>query len=142
MIFASKYLRDAGTAAAVNNSAMGQYIHAAEPDGYIAPPLSGVWATAPYLHNGSVPTLYHLFNPETRPEKFYVGGQKQNYNLVGIDGVMRDGIWEYPAGYEPWSPPAIFDTNLPGLSNAGHETEFAPLSEDEKTALLEFLKTL
>lgn len=39
-----------------------------EPDGYVAPPLDGVWASAPYLHNGSVPTLWHLLHPEQRPE--------------------------------------------------------------------------
>ena len=40
----------------------------AEPDGYVAPPLDGVWASAPYLHNGSVPTLWHLFHADQRPK--------------------------------------------------------------------------
>ena len=38
-----------------------------EPDGYVAPPLDGVWASGPYFHNGSVPTLWHVLHPERRP---------------------------------------------------------------------------
>ncbi len=135
-------LTEAGTAAAVNGSDMSRYILAAQPQGYIAPPLTGIWASAPYLHNGSIPTLYHLMNSETRPEKFYVGGQKLNFERVGIDGQMRDGVWVYPDDYDPWSPPVLFDASLPGLSNQGHETEFEELSAEQKRALLEYLKTL
>ena len=38
-----------------------------DPGGYVAPPLDGIWASAPYFHNGSVPTLWHVLHPETRP---------------------------------------------------------------------------
>src|SRR5260370_40763791 len=38
-----------------------------EPGGYVAPPLDGIWASAPYLHNGSVPTLWHVLHPAERP---------------------------------------------------------------------------
>lgn len=135
-------LNNANTADAINSSVMGKYINAVDPLGYIAPPLDGIWATAPYFHNGSVPTLYHLFNPETRPVRFYVGGQKLNYDLVGIDGDLIEGVWTYPQDYEPWSPPILFDTSLSGHGAQGHEAEFNDLDEAQKKALIEYLKTL
>lgn len=109
--------------------------------GYVAPDLSGVWATAPYLHNGSVPTLWHLLHPDERPSRFRVGGHALDYELLGIAGEKRsDGVYDYPAGYLPWSTPVLFDTGEPGRSNAGHE--FRDLTEAEKRALLEYLKVL
>ena len=109
--------------------------------GYIAPDLGGVWATAPYLHNGSVPTLWHMLHAEQRPERFYVGGHMLDYELMGIAGAVGpDGVYRYPEGYEPWSRSALYDTREPGRSNAGHE--FRVLSEEQKCALLEYLKVL
>lgn len=111
--------------------------------GYVAPPLTGVWATAPYLHNASVPTLWHLLNPELRPARFLVGGHRLDYERVGIDGRLEaDGVYRYPDGYSPWARPRLYDTATPGLSNRGHEAESAGLTEEEKEALLEYLKLL
>jgi mono/diheme cytochrome c family protein len=111
--------------------------------GYVASRLSALWATAPYLHNGSVPTLWHLMHPDQRPRRFEVGGHRLDFAMVGIAGVLDgDGTWRYPAGYVPWAAPELYDTAQPGLSNAGHEREFARLSEAEKTDLLEYLKLL
>jgi len=109
--------------------------------GYIAPDLSGVWATAPYLHNGSVPTLWHLLRAEQRPERFYTGGHMLEYEPMGIAGSLgHDGVYRYPEGYEPWSRPALYDPREVGRSNAGHE--FRRLTEAQKDALLEYLKVL
>ena len=109
----------------------------------MAPILSSLWATAPYLHNGSVPTLRQLMNPAERPARFMVGGHKLDLVDVGIAGrLAEDGVWRYPEGYQPWSDPEVYDTSLPGLSNRGHEREFGPLSEEEKRALIEYLKVL
>lgn len=136
-------LNAAGTANAVNQSNMGKYIHATEAAGYSAPNLNGVWASAPYFHNGSVPTLAQVFNPETRPDKFFVGGHRLSFSQLGIDGHMTDeGVWAYPEGYTPWANSVIFDTSKKGHSNRGHESHFNTLTEREKRALLEFLKTL
>jgi len=136
-------LKSAQTAKAINESIMGEYIRAVDPIGYVAPPLNGIWATAPYLHNGSIPTLAHFFNPETRPEKFFVGGQKLNYELVGVDGYLDDqGIWTYPDGYEPWANSALFDTTKEGHSAKGHTIPFDEMNELEKQAVIEYLKTL
>ena len=118
-------------------------INAARTGGYVAPILSGVWMTAPYLHNGSVPTLWHLMRPQTRPAKFMVGGHKLDYSRVGIAGeAAADGVMRYPEGYVPWSDPGVHDASQPGKSNAGHEREFDGLDDAQKDDLLEYLKTL
>jgi mono/diheme cytochrome c family protein len=118
-------------------------ISAVRTGGYVAPLLTGLWATAPYLHNGSVPTLWHLMHPDERPQKFMVGGQRYDFEKVGIALVPgEDGVAHYPEGYIPPSRPAVYDTRLPGLANTGHTRPFARLSEDERAQLLEYLKTL
>jgi hypothetical protein len=100
---------------------------------YLARPLKGIWATAPYLHNGSVPTLYHMLHPEQRPAKFGVGNREFDPAKIGYQSPATDGagIW-------------TFDTTAPGNSNIGHAGDRfgTTLPEDQKAALLEYLKTL
>ncbi|WP_299814350.1 hypothetical protein [uncultured Roseibium sp.] len=128
---------------AVNASLFGKYISARSVDTYAAPPLIGLWASAPYFHNGSVPTLWHMMNPETRPTRFNVGGHRLDLEKVGIAGDPQpDGSWTTPDGYTPWSEPALVDTTAFGLDSKGHEKEFSGLSDDAKRALLEYLKLL
>jgi mono/diheme cytochrome c family protein len=122
-------------AAAINDGRFGSHVAARSAPGYAAPPLSGLWASAPYLHNGSVPTLWHLMRPETRPAWFAVGGHRIDMLRVGIDLAP-------PVGYVPWSIPSEVDTRTFGLSNAGHSVGFDDLQEAEKEALLEYLKLL
>jgi hypothetical protein len=119
--------------ASLRDSAFARHLEARNTGGYVAPILTGLWATAPYLHNGSVPTVWHLMHAEQRPKQFQVGGHALSFQTLGID---------YPAGYEPWSKPMLFDTTQVGRSNSGHVREFDGLSEEEKGALLEFLKRL
>ena len=96
---------------------------------YSARPLAGVWATPPYLHNGSVLTLYDLLLPAAqRPAKFFVGSR--NYDPVHL-GYANE---QDPQRHFP------FDTTLSGNSNSGHEYG-TKLSEDEKMQLLEFMKS-
>jgi len=116
---------------------------------YKARSLNGIWATAPYLHNGSVPTLYDLLLPkkrpgdpqdgEYRPDKFEVGSREFDPIRVGLRS----------SGYEGFT----FDTTFPGNSNAGHEYasghtaqttgEILPaLTKEQRLDLLEYLKTL
>lgn len=104
---------------------------------YVAPPLDGLWASAPYLHNGSVPTLWHLLTPDARPETFELGGHMLDFTRMGL--LLENG--RYPADYEPFSQPVILDTTQPGLGNQGHDFG-ATLSDGEKAALIEFLKQL
>jgi len=115
----------------------------AQTGGYVAPPLTGLWATAPYLHNGSVPTLWHLMHPAERPPRFQVGGHRLDFERVGIAGAVdRDGTLRYPASYRPWAHPRLYDTAQPGLGNRGHEGPFQDLTEQQRADLLEYLKLL
>jgi len=102
---------------------------------YKARPLNGVWSSAPYLHNGAVHNMYQLLLPAAeRDSKFFLGS------------------WEYdPAtlGYvnEAGNNSFLFDTSLPGNSNAGHEYGSGAygkpaLTEEQRWALVEYLKTL
>ena len=121
----------------------GDLLSVSPTEGYMAPPLTGVWATAPYLHNGSVPTLWHLMHPEARPDRFEVGGHRLDYVRMGIDLVPDEsGVFRYPHGYVPWSSPVVYDTARPGQGNLGHEAQFRALTEAEKSALIEYLKLL
>jgi hypothetical protein len=100
--------------------------------GYVAVPLDGVWARAPYLHNGSVPTLADLLKPPSeRPVRFYRG-----YDVYDPEraGFVSDGP---AASAEGW----LLDTSAPGNSNAGHPWGTG-LAEAAKRDLIEYLKTL
>lgn len=117
---------------------------------YKARPLHGIWATAPYLHNGSVPSLYDLLLPKKlknntkgdenyRPDKFIVGSRSFDTKKVGFKSQNYKGF--------------EFDTSLPRNSNAGHEYaagrtpqshgEVLPaLNMEQRLDLLEYLKSL
>ncbi len=107
---------------------------------YKGRPLNGIWATAPYLHNGSVPTLYDLLLPvESRPQSFYLGCRELDTSRVGNACPEGTGF--------------LFDTSKEGNSNKGHEyaagrtnqldgKPLPPLDQPDRLALLEFLKTL
>jgi mono/diheme cytochrome c family protein len=130
-----------GAAGLFARTPMGQHLHAEATGAYVAVPLTSLWATAPYLHNGSVPTLWHLMHPEARPARFDVGGHRLDFGKVGIAGSPdASGRYRYPAGYRPWTLPETYDTTTPGRGNRGHEAPFAGLDEEHKQALLEFLK--
>jgi hypothetical protein len=95
--------------------------------GYKARPLNGIWATAPYLHNGSVPNLAELLKPPAeRVKTFHLGSQE--YDPVNV------GFKDDPA--DP-----LFDTTADGNSNAGHDYG-GKLTADERKDLLEYLKSL
>jgi hypothetical protein len=99
--------------------------------GYTATPIDGVWLTAPYLHNGSVPTLADLLEPPlNRPTRFWRGYDVYDAARVGF---VVEGSEAEQAG-------TAFDTALPGNGNGGH-TYGTELPADEKRALLEYLKT-
>ncbi|MEP9400451.1 c-type cytochrome [Sphingomonas silueang] len=106
--------------------------------GYAAPPLGGIWASAPYLHNGSVPTIAALLDPALRPVRFRTGGHALDFVALGLR-IDADG--GYPAGVRPWSQPGWIDTRRPGLANGGH-VYGAALSATEKRQLIEYLKLL
>jgi hypothetical protein len=97
--------------------------------GYYVRKLRGVWATAPYLHNGSVPTLWDLLQSvDKRPVKFAVGHRDYDPQHVGFVKEPQNIVWE-------------FDTSITGNRNTGHEFG-TKLTDDDKWALIEYLKTL
>ncbi len=101
--------------------------------GYIAPPLDGVWCTAPYLHNGSVPTLHAMLNSSERPTYWKRDFKKPVYDYINIG-------WEYEKLEKPGGT-TVYNTTLPGYGNFGH-TFGDKLTERERMALIEYLKTL
>jgi len=109
------------------------------PLAYKARPHNGIWATPPYLHNGSVPNLLTLLSPVSeRPKVFYLGNKQYDPVKLGLNTDPLKGATE-------------FRTDLPGNSNAGHEFNDGPkgngvigrkLSEEERMQIIEYLKTL
>jgi hypothetical protein len=110
-----------------------------DPDGYVAPPLDGVWASPPYLHNGSVPTLWHLLNPRERPVVWRRTSEAIDHQRVGFQIEVAEKI---PfAERDVAIRRSYFDTRRFGKSNAGHDYP-DQLTYEAKLAVLEFLKTL
>jgi hypothetical protein len=111
--------------------------------GYQAPPLDGIWATSPYLHNGSVPTLYNVLNSKSRPKLF-----TRSFKTEEADYDNEKVGWKVT---ELSSPPSdklpaiekrkVYDTSKPGRSNAGH-TYGDDLTEEERWTVIEYLKQL
>jgi cytochrome c peroxidase len=100
--------------------------------GYVVPFLDGIWLRAPYLHNGSVPTLRDLLRPAAqRPQLFWRGYDVYDQDNVGF-------ISQGEAAQRAGTP---FDTTLRSNSNRGHEFG-AALEEEQQQALLEYLKGL
>jgi hypothetical protein len=103
--------------------------------GYKARPLTGIWATAPYLHNGSVPTLYDLLRPPgERPRSFYLGTDRFDARNVGFETERADdNSFEFRShdaqGRVVW-----------GNFNGGHY--FGDYNEAQRRALIEYMKTL
>ncbi len=111
----------------------------AEPNGYVAPPLDGVWASAPYFHNGSVPTLWHVLHADQRPLVWKRSENGYDQQRVGLEVEIFEKVPdELQSSAERRR---YFDTSKFGKSSGGHAFP-EQLSEDEKTAVLEYLKTL
>lgn len=106
---------------------------------YKARPLAGVWATAPFLHNGSVPSIYQLLSPQDeRSTTFYKGTLEYDPRHLGYRT-------------EPFTNGFLFDTRISGNHNSGHEFRAGArgngvigrlLQSEERWALLEYLKVL
>lgn len=101
-------------------------------DGYVAVPLDGLWLRAPYLHNGSVPSLQDLLEkPENRPQVFYRGYDVYDQEKVGF---VYEGAEAQKVGFK-------YDTSLVANGNQGH-VYGTDLPGEDKDALIEYLKTL
>jgi hypothetical protein len=120
---------------------------------YKARPLNGIWATAPYLHNGSVPTLYDLLLPSSlrnvaeagapaelspeprRPERFFVGSREFDPNKVGLNSTAGTGAFEFRVRDDRGAP-------ILGNYNSGHDYGNAALDDSQRMMLIEYMKTL
>ena len=111
--------------------------------GYQAPPLDGVWATAPYFHNGSAPTIYHVLNSKARPKVFTRSyrAEKADYDVEKLGWKITILDRSPVAKLPPIERRKIYDTAEPGRGNGGHTFGDA-LTEEERRAVIEYLKTL
>ncbi|MFM7200164.1 MAG: hypothetical protein ACKO6N_05180 [Myxococcota bacterium] len=124
-----------------NQTWFGETSQLTPTNGYVAPPLDGIWASAPYLHNGSVPTLEALLDPEKRPTYFVRSRNSRDYDLQAVGWkheVLPYGQAQAP---DPTLKRTIYDTTLYGKSNQGHDFG-ARLTSEERRQVLEYLKTL
>jgi hypothetical protein len=126
-----------------NRTWLGKKHNFKRPQGYQTPPLDGIWATAPYLHNGSVPTVEHLLNSKTRPRIF-----TRSYKTGRADYDTKKlgrKITELNKAVDPDLPAIerrkVYDTSKKGQGNAGH-TYGDHLSDGERRAVIEYLKTI
>jgi processive rubber oxygenase RoxA-like protein len=116
-------------------------------EGYAATPLTGVWANYPYLHNGSVPTLYHLLGP--------VSERPRIFSVMAARHLDREKVGQplYSSRVYGWIPEREllrrygedrdwFNTARPGSSNAGHDVWWRVGTDENRRALIEYLKTL
>jgi mono/diheme cytochrome c family protein len=114
--------------------------------GYQAPPLDGIWATAPYLHNGAVPTLHALLASSSRPGRYTRPPSTDfaDYDEKHVGWKFREVSADELASTarrSPFQAKFIVDTARFGMNNGGH-TFGDDLSEEERMALIEYLKTL
>lgn len=111
-----------------NASFFGQGARYEVYEGYVAPPLDGIWATAPFFHNGSVPTLAAVLDSWLRPTRWAM-----SFEPVDFDATVVGWVGE--------TATEAYDTTRRGFSNSGHLYGDA-LSADDRQALLEYLKSL
>lgn len=111
----------------------GESTAAAPLAGYVAPPLDGVWITAPYFHNGSVPTVEGVLDSAARPTFWRRSFRDDDYDLDRLG--WRHTVEPGPGGRE------TYDTTVPGYGNGGHPFG-DELTPEERRAVIEYLKTL
>ena len=100
---------------------------ATDPMVYKARSLDGIWATGPFLHNGSVPSLRQLLLPPSERMRSFLTGSRE-FDPVDVGFKTDAGV--------------LFDTTLPGNSNAGHDYGVRTLTPEQRDELLEYIKTL
>ena len=128
-----------------NRSWYGREGLAAAGPGYVAPPLDGIWATAPYGHNGSVPNLTAWLDSTARPTYWRripeTSADPEGFDAADVGwrhealGTGQDGV------ADPVARARIYDTTQPGHDNGGHTFGDA-LTDAERAAVVEYLKTL
>jgi mono/diheme cytochrome c family protein len=109
--------------------------------GYMPPPLDGIWATAPFLHNGAVPSIAVLLDSKKRPAVW----RRTDLQSTSFDEGALGWMWEEVPYSQEDAPEderkMIYDTSHWSQSNVGH-TYGDDLSEAQRRAVIEYLKTL
>ena len=122
-------MTDSGPAGPTDRAAIAQHSKNEPQLQYKARPLNGIWAAAPFLHNGSVPNLYEvLLPPDQRSKQFTVGRREFDPMKVGFVTEPAEGAF-------------LFDTTLKGNGNGGH-LYGTNLPAADREAIIEYLKTL
>jgi cytochrome c5 len=124
-----------------NESFYGEVAYLAPAPGYVAPPLDGIWATAPYLHNGSIPTLAALLDSSRRPRFFTRSYDTSDYDEEAVGWRFTELERGQEAAASEEERVRIYDTTNLGYDNRGH-TFGDVLSAEERSAVIEYLKTL
>jgi mono/diheme cytochrome c family protein len=124
-----------------NQSFFGKTARLDPQEGYVAPPLDGIWATAPFLHNGSVPTIAALLDSKTRPAYW-----TRTFDSNDLDQAALG--WKFTAvdhgkdgEADAKKKAELYDTTRPGYGNLGH-TFGDKLGDDDRASVIEYLKTL
>ena len=117
----------------------GQLNTVSNPKGYLAPPLDGAWASAPYFHNGSVPTLWHVLHPEERPVIWQRTEDGYDQKRIGLEIKTFEKMPREVKA--PAEKRTYFNTKRFGKKRTGHNYP-NDLNESEKRAVLEYLKSL
>jgi mono/diheme cytochrome c family protein len=125
----------------VKASFYGESVELAPARGYIAPPLDGVWATPPYLHNGSVPDMRGLLDSRIRPKFWQHRDDPREYDATTLGWRHQRLEQGKSAVKEADQRARIYDTTIPGYGNAGHVFG-DDLTDAERTSVIEYLKTL
>jgi hypothetical protein len=116
--------------------------------GYVPPPLVGIWSRWPYFHNNSIPNLCALLTPAPERPKTYWAGKAEDKNRDYDSECGGYPLAEKSPEHWKNDPDYFYDTQKPGLSNAGHDEGIITkngqeiFTEEQKRELIEFLKTL
>jgi mono/diheme cytochrome c family protein len=125
-----------------NGSFYGEISRLEPQQGYVAPPLDGVWATAPFLHNGSVPTIAALLESSTRPQYWTRAFEDSNaYDDAALGWTFTALESGQDAEPDQAARKRIYDSSKPGHASTGH-TYGDALSAADRVAVIEYLKTL
>jgi mono/diheme cytochrome c family protein len=124
-----------------NESFYGNGAQARPALGYVAPPLDAVWATAPYLHNDSVPSIAALLDSRLRPAYWRHRTEPREYDQEALGWRYETLEHGKDGAADAAEARAIYDTTRHGYGNGGHTFGDA-LSDEERRALIEYLKTL
>ena len=128
-----------------NSSYYGELTEARPGNGYVAPPLDGIWATGPYLHNGSVPNLEQVLDSTSRPVLWMHtardGNDPDSFDTVRVGWLHETPDFGDMESLSSQDHKRIYDTRRYGHGNIGH-TFGDHLDHEERKAVIEYLKTL